>query len=149
MTRYFTRLCTIILSTCVIFLVNLDDIFAMVCTSFHEILVCTRYVPLINSQEHKVHHPPCTVIIYHHLYIYITTKEIHTPGRSRTIAKGYKLPYLSREVKLPSSTTPRPRPSLLNKGIGVASRRQLHGHEPTLWASEAQQPPIADTHAPE
>jgi len=72
----------------------------MVYTSFHEILVCTRYVPLINSQEHKVHHPPCTVIIYHHLYIYITTKEIHTPRRSRTIAKGYKLPYLSREVKL-------------------------------------------------
>jgi hypothetical protein len=33
--RYFTRLCTIISSTCVIFFC-LDDFFAMVCTSFHE-----------------------------------------------------------------------------------------------------------------
>ena len=36
LTRYFTRLCTIILSTRVIFLVNLDDFFAVVCTDFHE-----------------------------------------------------------------------------------------------------------------
>ena len=35
-TRYFTRLCIIISSTCVIFLVNLDDFFAVVYTGFHE-----------------------------------------------------------------------------------------------------------------
>ena len=32
------------------FLVNLDDFFAVVCTSFHEVVVCTRYVPHFNSQ---------------------------------------------------------------------------------------------------
>ena len=31
--------------TCVIFVVNLDDFFAVVCTGFHEVVVCTRYVP--------------------------------------------------------------------------------------------------------
>ena len=35
-TRYFTRLCIIILSICVIFLVNLDDFFAVIYMSFHE-----------------------------------------------------------------------------------------------------------------
>ena len=35
-TRYFTRLCIIILSTCVIFLVNFDDFSVMVCMGFHE-----------------------------------------------------------------------------------------------------------------
>ena len=35
-TRYFTRLCIIISSICVIFLVNLDDFFAVICTGFHE-----------------------------------------------------------------------------------------------------------------
>ena len=35
-TRYFTKLCIIISSTCVIFLMNLDDFFAVVCTGFHE-----------------------------------------------------------------------------------------------------------------
>ena len=34
--RYFTKLRIIISSTCVIFLVNLDDFFIMVCTGFHE-----------------------------------------------------------------------------------------------------------------
>ena len=34
--RYFTRLCIIISSTCVICLVNLDDFFTEVCTGFHE-----------------------------------------------------------------------------------------------------------------
>jgi len=29
----------------VIFLVNLDDFFAVVCTGFHEVVICTRYVP--------------------------------------------------------------------------------------------------------
>jgi len=29
----------------VIFLVNLDDFFVVVCTSFHEVVVSTRYVP--------------------------------------------------------------------------------------------------------
>ena len=33
---YFTRLCIIISSTYVIFFVNLDDIFVVVCTGFHE-----------------------------------------------------------------------------------------------------------------
>ena len=27
------------------FLVNLDDFFIVVCNSFHEVVVCTRYVP--------------------------------------------------------------------------------------------------------
>ena len=27
------------------FLMNLDDFFVMVCTDFHEVVVCTRYVP--------------------------------------------------------------------------------------------------------
>jgi hypothetical protein len=35
-TRYFTRLCIIISSTYVIFLLNLYDFFAVVCTDFHE-----------------------------------------------------------------------------------------------------------------
>ena len=26
---------------------NLDDFFAVICTGFHEVMVCTRYVPLI------------------------------------------------------------------------------------------------------
>jgi len=34
----------IILSTCVIFLVTLDDFFIMIYMNFHEIMVCTRYV---------------------------------------------------------------------------------------------------------
>ena len=46
-TRYFTRLCIIISSTCAIFLVNLDDFFAVVCTGFHEVVVCTRYIPCL------------------------------------------------------------------------------------------------------
>ena len=48
-TRYFTRLCIIISSRCVIFFVNLDDFFTVVCTGFHEVMVCTRYVPLFNT----------------------------------------------------------------------------------------------------
>ena len=32
-----------------IFLVNLDDFFAMICTGFHEVVVSTRYVPKILS----------------------------------------------------------------------------------------------------
>ena len=44
-TRYFTKLCIIISSTCVIFLINLHNFFVIVCTGFHEIVVCTRYVP--------------------------------------------------------------------------------------------------------
>ena len=35
-TRYFTRLCVIISSTCVIFFVNLDDFFIVICTSFYQ-----------------------------------------------------------------------------------------------------------------
>ena len=35
-TRYFTRLCIIILSTCVIFLINLDDFFIIICMSFYK-----------------------------------------------------------------------------------------------------------------
>ena len=31
------------------FFVNLDDFFAVVCMSFHEIVVCTRYVLSYNS----------------------------------------------------------------------------------------------------
>ena len=48
-TRYFTRLYIIISSKCVIFLINLDDFFTVVCTGFHEVVVCTRYVPKENS----------------------------------------------------------------------------------------------------
>jgi hypothetical protein len=55
-TRYFTRLCIIISSTYVIFLLNLYDFFAMVCTDFHEecvfhpircliTLIWTEFVP--------------------------------------------------------------------------------------------------------
>ena len=42
----FKRLCIIISSTCVIFLVNLDNIFIVVYKSFHEVVVSTRYVPI-------------------------------------------------------------------------------------------------------
>jgi len=28
-----------------VFLVNLDDFFAVVCTGFYKVVVCTRYVP--------------------------------------------------------------------------------------------------------
>ena len=35
-TRYFARLCIIMSSTCVIFLVNLDEFFIVACTDFHE-----------------------------------------------------------------------------------------------------------------
>ena len=35
-TIYFIKLCIIISSTCVIFFVNLDEFFAIVCTDFHE-----------------------------------------------------------------------------------------------------------------
>ena len=31
-----------------IFLVNLDDFFTVVCTDFHEVVVYTRYVPFLN-----------------------------------------------------------------------------------------------------
>jgi len=31
------------------FFVNLDDFFTVVCTGFHEVMVCTRYVPLFNT----------------------------------------------------------------------------------------------------
>ena len=48
-TRYFISLCIIISSTCVIFLVNLDDFFAVVCTGFHEVVVWTRYVPNLST----------------------------------------------------------------------------------------------------
>ena len=50
-TRYFTRLYIIISSTCVIFWVNLDDFFTIVCTGFHEVMVCTRYVPIYIGGE--------------------------------------------------------------------------------------------------
>ena len=30
------------------FFVNLDDFFAVICTSFHEVVVCTRYIPIYN-----------------------------------------------------------------------------------------------------
>ena len=43
--KYFIRLYIIISSICVIFFINLDDFFAVICTSFHEVVVCTRYVP--------------------------------------------------------------------------------------------------------
>ena len=43
LTNYLLRI--IISSTCVIFLVNLDDFFGVVYTDFHEVVVCTRYVP--------------------------------------------------------------------------------------------------------
>ena len=33
-----------------IFLVNLDNFFTVVYMSFHEVMVCTRYVPVL--QEH-------------------------------------------------------------------------------------------------
>ena len=35
-TRYFTKLCIIISCTCIIFLVNLNKFFAVICVSFHE-----------------------------------------------------------------------------------------------------------------
>ena len=44
-TGYFTRLCIIVSSTFVIFFMNLDDFFVVVCTDFHKCLVSTRYVP--------------------------------------------------------------------------------------------------------
>ena len=50
-TRYFTRLCIIISSRCMIFFVNLDDFFAVIYTSFHEIVVYTRYIPLLYSNH--------------------------------------------------------------------------------------------------
>ena len=31
------------------FLVNLDDFFVVVCTNFHEIMVSTRYVPMLET----------------------------------------------------------------------------------------------------
>ena len=34
-----------------IFLVNLDNLFAVVCTSFHKIVVCTRYIPFWNGRD--------------------------------------------------------------------------------------------------
>ena len=51
LTRYFIRLCIIVLSTCVIFLENLDDFFSMVCTDFHEVVVSTRYVPIFKYRK--------------------------------------------------------------------------------------------------
>ena len=45
-TRYFTRSCVIISSACVIFLVNLDDFFIVVCTGFHSRLVSIAYVAI-------------------------------------------------------------------------------------------------------
>ena len=44
-TKYFTKLFIIISYIYVIFLVNLDNFFGMVCTDFHKIIVCARYVP--------------------------------------------------------------------------------------------------------
>ena len=44
--RYVTRLCIIISSACVIFLVNLDDFFILVCTSFHSKLISIAYVAI-------------------------------------------------------------------------------------------------------
>jgi len=38
-----------IIYMCDFFLVNLDDFFAVVCTGFHEVVVCTRYVPHLFS----------------------------------------------------------------------------------------------------
>ena len=43
--KIFFKLCIIISSICVIFLVNLDDYFVMVCTGFYEVVLYTRYVP--------------------------------------------------------------------------------------------------------
>ena len=31
------------------FLVNLDDFFAIICMGFHEVVVCTRYVPIFGA----------------------------------------------------------------------------------------------------
>ena len=44
-TRYFIRLCIIISSRCVNFFYEFRRFFAVVCTDFHEVVVCTRYVP--------------------------------------------------------------------------------------------------------
>jgi len=35
-------------------LVNLDNFFAVVCTGFHEVVVCTRYVPYINRWKDSI-----------------------------------------------------------------------------------------------
>jgi hypothetical protein len=47
-TRYFTRLCIIISSTYVIFLVNLDDFFTVICTGFHE--GCGFHTPFVKTR---------------------------------------------------------------------------------------------------
>jgi len=31
--------------------VNLDDFFVVVCTGFHEVMVCTRYVPFPKLED--------------------------------------------------------------------------------------------------
>ena len=36
------------------FLMNLYNFFAVVCTDFHEIVVCTRYVPYINRWKDSI-----------------------------------------------------------------------------------------------
>jgi len=42
-------LCIIISSTCIIFLMNLDDFFVVVHMDFHEVMICTRYIPSVES----------------------------------------------------------------------------------------------------
>ena len=51
-TRYFTKLCIIVSSTCVLFLVNLDDLFAVVCTVFHEVVG-------VSGANHNLRENPC------------------------------------------------------------------------------------------
>ena len=48
MLQYFTRSCVIISFACVIFLVNLDDFFIVVCTGFHSSLVSIAYVAILS-----------------------------------------------------------------------------------------------------
>ena len=36
------------------FLMNLYNFFAVVCTGFHEVVVCTRYVPYINRWKDSI-----------------------------------------------------------------------------------------------
>jgi len=47
-------LCIIISSRCVIFLVNLDNFFTMVYTSFHKVVVYTKYVLFFKTHKLKL-----------------------------------------------------------------------------------------------
>ena len=40
--KYCIRLCIIISSRCMIFFINLDDFFTLICMNFYEIVVCTE-----------------------------------------------------------------------------------------------------------